>query len=88
MNYINWKVKMQKMKNLMQILYWSLKAKNDPKLTSICLKDNVQKQTVSELSTDDGKTKFSSNHNYIVKSAKKFYENIYTRRDNFKNCHF
>ena len=36
MNYISWKVNMQDVQNLMQILYCSLKAKNAPKLKTIC----------------------------------------------------
>ena len=71
---------MQKVQNFMQILYWSLKAKNAPKLISMYLKDNMQNQPISELYTDDKKTKCSSNPNDILKSAKNFYEKLYTKR--------
>ena len=39
----------------------------------------MQNQTVAELYTDDKKTKYSNNPKHILKSAKKFYENLYTR---------
>ena len=44
------------------------------------LKDNMQNQITSELYTEDKKTKYSSNPNYILKSAKNFYEKFYTKR--------
>ena len=71
---------MQKVQNFMQILYWSLKAKHAPKLISMYLKDNMQNQTISELYTDDKKTKCSSNRNDILKSAKNFSEKLHTKR--------
>ena len=40
----------------------------------------MQNQTMSELYTDDKKTKYSSNPNDILKSAKNFYEKLYTKR--------
>ena len=40
----------------------------------------MQNQTISELYTDDKKSKFSSNPEDILKSAKKIYENLYTRK--------
>ena len=48
------------------------------------LKDNMQNQTTSELYTEDKKTKYSSNPNYILKSAKNFYEKLYTKRQSPK----
>ena len=36
------------------------------------MKQNMQNQTISELYTDDKKSKYSSNSNYILKSAKNF----------------
>ena len=60
MNYINWKVNMQKVQNFVQILYWRLKAKNAPKLISMYLKDNLENQTISELYSDDKKKEYSS----------------------------
>ena len=38
----------------------------------------MQNQTISELYTDDMKSKFSTNPKDILKSAKKIYENLYT----------
>ena len=54
--------------------------KNAPKLVSRYLKGNMQNQTMSELYTDDKKTKYSSNPNDILKSAENFYEKLYTKR--------
>ena len=55
MNYINWKVNIQNIQNFLQVLYWSLKVTNAPKLISMYLIDNIQNQTISELYTDDKK---------------------------------
>ena len=41
-------------------------------------RQNMQNQTISELYTDDNKSKYSSNPKDIPKSAKKFYEKLYT----------
>ena len=71
---------MEKVQNVMQILYWDWKAKNTPKLISMHFKDNMQNQTVSELYADDNKTKYSSNPNDILKSVENFYEKVYTKR--------
>ena len=48
-NYINWKVNMQKVHNLMQILTLELKDLNlkASKLISMNLKNNMQNQTIS-----------------------------------------
>ena len=46
MNYINWKVNIQNIQNFLQVLYWSLKVTNAPKLISIYLIDNMQNQTI------------------------------------------
>ena len=70
----------------MQILYWSLEAKNALKFVSMYLKENMQNQTISELYTDDKKTTYSSNPNAFLKLAKNFYD--FTPRDNLQNCHF
>ena len=42
------------------------------------LKDNMQNQTTSELYTEDKKTKYSSNPNYILKSKRKSQMNNFT----------
>ena len=56
----------------MQKLYWSLNVKNCPKLNSIYLKENYILII--------RKTKYSSKPNNIFKSAKKFYEKLYTKK--------
>ena len=43
----------------------------------------MQNQTISEIYTDDNKSKHSSNPNDILKSAKTLYQ-----RDNFQNYHY
>ena len=39
----------------------------------------MQSQTISELYTDDKKSKVSNNPKDILNSAKQFYKNLYTR---------
>ena len=39
-------------------------------------RQNIQNQTIAELYIDDKKTKYSNNLKDILKSAKKFYENL------------
>ena len=39
----------------------------------------MQNQAISELYTDDKKSKYSSNPNDILKSAKNLYELLYTK---------
>ena len=51
-----------------------LEDKNAPKLISMYWEDNMQIRTISELYTNDKKTKYPSNPNDILKSAKIFYE--------------
>ena len=41
-------------------------------------RQNMQNQTIFELYTDDNKSKYSSNHKDILKSAKKFMQ-LYTK---------
>ena len=41
----------------------------------------MQNQTISELYTDDQKSKYSSNPNDILKYAKNFYENLHTKEN-------
>ena len=72
MNYINWKVNMQKVQKFMQILYWSWKVKNAPE-------HNKKNQAISELYTNDEKTSYFSNPNDILKSYENFYEKVYTK---------
>ena len=36
------------------------------------MKQDMQNETISKFYTDDKKTKYSSNHNYILKSTKSF----------------
>ena len=40
----------------------------------------MQNGAISELYTDDKKAKYSSNSNSILKSAKNFYQKLYTKR--------
>ena len=72
MNYINWKLNFQMVLSFMQILYWSLMAKNAPKLISMYLKGNIQNQTISELYTGDKKIKHSSSPYDILESTENF----------------
>ena len=50
--------------------------KNALKLISLDVKDNMQSQTISELYTDDNKSKCSSNPNDIFNQI--IYEKLYT----------
>ena len=43
------------------------------------MKQNTQNQTISELYTDDKKSKYPSNPNDMLKSAKNFHKNYYTK---------
>ena len=43
-------------------------------------------QAISKLYTDDQKTKYSSNPNDSLKSAKSFYENLYTKETTSKTA--
>ena len=47
---------------------------------------NLQNQTISELYTDDQKSKCSSNPNDILKYAKNFYENLHTKENVSKSA--
>ena len=47
-----------------------------------------QNGTISELYTDDKKSKYSSNPNDILESANNFNGKLYTNDTNFKNCHY
>ena len=44
-------------------------------------------ETISELYTDDEKSKYSSDPNDILKSAKNFNEELHTKDINVQNCH-
>ena len=47
----------------------------------------MQNQTISELHTDDKKSKYSSNPNDIFNSAKSFYKKRYTKETTSKTLH-
>ena len=47
----------------------------------------MENGTISELYTDDKKSKYSSNPNDILESAKNFNEKLYTKETNVQNCH-
>ena len=60
---------------------WDLEGEKCSKSSfRILERQNMQNQTISELYTDDKKSKFSSNPEDILKSEKKIYENLYTRK--------
>ena len=60
---------------------WDLEGEKCSKSSfRILERQNMQNQTISELYTDDKKSKFSSNPEDILKSANKIYENLYTRK--------
>ena len=46
----------------------------------------MQNQTISELYTDDKKSKVSDNPKDILNSAKKIYENLYTKEEIFQSA--
>ena len=46
-----------------------------------------QNGTISELYTDDKKSKYSNNPNDIYKSAKDFNEKLYAKKINVQNCY-
>ena len=46
----------------------------------------MQNQTISELYIDDQKSKYSNNPSEILKSAKSFYKNLYTRDKGSKSA--
>ena len=50
------------------------------------MEQNMQNGTISELYSDDKKSKYSSNPNDILKSAKNFNEKLYTKEINVQNC--
>ena len=51
------------------------------------MKQNMQNQTISELHTDDKKSKYSSNPNDIFNSAKNFYKKGYTKETTSKTLY-
>ena len=51
------------------------------------MKQNVQNGTISELYTEDKKSKYSTNPNDVIKLAKNFYEKFYAKKTNIPNCH-
>ena len=60
---------------------WDLEGEKCSKSSfRILERQNMQNQTISELYTDVKKSKFSSNPEDILKSEKKIYENLYTRK--------
>ena len=59
------------------------KSKND----WVIYKDNMQNQKMTELYTDDKKTKYSSNPNDLLKSVPNFYEKLYSKTATFSKIH-
>ena len=59
---------------------WDLEGEKCSKnLFQILERQNMQDQTISELNSDDKKSKYSYNPKDKLKSAKKNYENLFTR---------
>ena len=59
---------------------WELEVKKCSKhFFKVIERRNLQNQTISELCTDDNKSKYPSNPKDIFKSAKEFYENLYIK---------
>ena len=51
------------------------------------MKQNMENGTISELYTNEKKSKYSSNPSDIPKSAKNFNEKLYTKEKNVQNYH-
>ena len=49
-------------------------------------RQNMQNQTILTLHTDDRKSRFFGNPEEILKSGKKYYENLYTRENLSKHA--
>ena len=61
---------------------WDLEGEKCPKtFCKILERQHMQNQTISEIYTDDKKSKYSSNPKDILKSAKNFEENLCTREN-------
>ena len=68
---------------------WELEGEKCSKIFfKVLERRNMQNQTISELYTDDNKSKHSSNPTDILKSAKKFLWKTLYQTDNFQNCHY
>ena len=63
-------------------IIWDLESEKCSKtFFKILERQNIQNQTISELYTDDKKSKYLSSPKDIIKSAKDFYENLYIREN-------
>ena len=66
-------------------IIWELEGEKCSKtFFKVLERQNLQNQTISELYTDDNNSKHSSNPKDIFKSAKKFYETLYTKETTSK----
>ena len=66
--------------NIQANIRWDLEGEKCSKsFFSVLQRQNMQSQTIYELCTDDKKTKHSNKPQDILKSAKKFYEDLYSR---------
>ena len=64
---------------------WELEGEKCSKIFfKVLERRNMQNQTISELYTDDNKSKHSSNPTDILKSAKNLYEKLYTKETTSK----
>ena len=68
------------MQNFVQILDGTWRAKKCSKrFFNVLERQNMQNETISELCINDKKIKYSNNPQYILKSTKFFYKDLYTR---------
>ena len=75
MKSINWETNKQKV-----LTRWELESEKCSKtFFKVIERQNMQNQSISELYTNDNKSKISSNLQDIVKSANNYYEKIYTK---------
>ena len=66
---------------------WDLEGEKCSKsFINILERQHMQNQTISELYTDDKKSKVSDNPKDILNSAKKIYENLYTKEEIFQSA--
>ena len=66
---------------------WELEGEKCSKIIfKVLERRNMQNQKISELYTDDNKSKHSSNSTDILKSAKNFYEKLYTKETTSKTA--
>ena len=81
MDVINYKTNKQKVLNFVLTFDGNWRSKNAQKsFSKVPERQILQNQTISELYTDDNKSKYYSHHKNILKSVKKFMKNFAPRR--------